>query len=241
VIAREALEEMLSRLEWMAVKPSVIIDAGCGLAEASLQLQKRYPLAQILSLDNSTAMLTEANASFRVCAAAEVLPLANQSVNFIFANMLLPWVAEPKKLLREWRRVLRPDGLLMFSTLGLDTLRECRAMTAASLFPMLLDMHDIGDELMAAGFSDPVLDVNYYTTSYRSKEKLLAELQASGMLFAGSETAIQENMPPSTEGKYEVTYEVVYAHAFAPSSEASTTAANGEFKIPVSQLIKTRD
>ena len=172
VIAREALEEMLMRLQWMALKPRLIVDVGGGAGEGMLRLQAHYPEATVVVLDHAMSMLQHAKTTRAhcICAEGEVLPFADQSVDFIFANLLLPWHADHKKLFSEWRRVLRPDGLLMFSTLGLDTLREYQSLVSERMVPQLMDMHDVGDKLLAAGFADPVLDVNYYTTCYRSKE-----------------------------------------------------------------------
>jgi malonyl-CoA O-methyltransferase len=235
VIAREALDEMLSRLDWMALKPNVIVDVGSGVGEATLRLQERYPDALVMALDNTLSMLQAGANAHSVCASGDTLPLADQSVNFIFANLILPWHHDHKKLWREWRRVLRPDGLLLFSALGLDTLREFHSIVDSRALPILHDMHDMGDALLAAGFSDPVLDVNYYTTCYRSKEKLLAELGASGMLAVGDESLDHEKIP------LEVTYEVIYAHAFAPSASARVSSSDGVFKVPVSQIVNSKD
>jgi malonyl-CoA O-methyltransferase len=227
VIAKEALEELLSRLNWMAIKPSVILDIGCGMAEGAGRLREHYPDATVIALDCSFAMLEKAQYSHRICANGETLPLPDQSVNFIFANMLLPWHRDHQALLREWRRVLRPDGLLLFSALGVDTLRELQSLVDPHHMPVLQDMHDVGDGLLAAGFSDPVLDVNYYTTTYRSKDKLAFELHASGMLAVELTEAEKEKI------QSDVTYEVIYAHAFAPQP---TENVPGEFSVPLSQL-----
>ena len=222
VIAREIQTEMLSRLPLLALKPDVILDAGCGAGEGARGLQDYFPQACVIALDQSLPMLEQTRQAHSacVCAAAEALPLADNSVDFIFANLLLPWLSA-QKIWREWRRVLKPNGLLMFSAFGLDTLRECHGHIA----PQLFDMHDLGDAVLAAGFSDPVLDVNYLTTQYRSPEKLIAELRATGMIADSHLELVQ-----AEDGKYPVTYEVVIGHAFAPVS------APGEFRIPVSSL-----
>lgn len=239
VIAREVADEMLSRLQWMAIKPNVIVDVGCGTGEDALRLQASYPHARVIALDNVFAMVAQAKKAHPdgICALGESLPLPDQSVDFIFANLLLPWQSDNKKMLKEWRRVLRPDGLLLFSTLGLDTLREYKSQVETIMAPQLCDMHDIGDELMAAGFSDPVLDVNYYTTSYRSKEKLMAELRATGMIDT---TLINvDTISPIENDAYHVTYEVVIGHAFSPQMTERPSSSNGEFTVPVSMLKRT--
>lgn len=240
VIAREAGEEMLARLEWMTIKPNVILDIGCGTGELSAQLQTRYPDAHVLALDHSERMIHYARryTLFSICGDGETLPLRNQSVEMIFVNFLLPWHADVKNLLREWRRVLRPNGLLMFTALGPDTLREVRDYFSAEWLPQLVDMHDFGDVLLQVGFADPVLDVSHFTTTYRDQARLIHELRASGML-AG--TAVDfpgpVNIAPSANGTWEVTYEVVYAHAFAPAeSDTYSVSSDGTVRVPLSQL-----
>jgi malonyl-CoA O-methyltransferase len=98
----------------------------------------------------------------------------------------LPWVSDVESMLREWRRVLRPDGLLVFTSLGPDTLQAWRIYLGDYTIPNFIDMHEIGDMLTRARFSDPVMDVEYYTLTYSEPSTLLSELQASGMLVAHS-------------------------------------------------------
>ncbi|TAK75366.1 MAG: methyltransferase domain-containing protein, partial [Gammaproteobacteria bacterium] len=183
-VAKEAGQEMLTRLDWMTLQPKTIVDIGCGTGGLSLQLQERYPEAKVIAIDITESMLRQAKSPLtRLCADAVALPLKSQSVDLLFANFLLPWChTDIKKVLQEWRRVLRVEGLLMLTALGPDTLREWRGVLNEADTPPLIDMHDIGDVLMEAGFSDPVLDVDYYTTTYREVNQLLYELKASGMM-----------------------------------------------------------
>lgn len=230
-IAREAGEEMLNRLDWMTIKPKRILDVGCGTGEMSLALQQRYPEATVIALDSSEAMInhTKQHAALATCVCADAahLPFANQSLDMIFANLLLPWQTDLKAILQEWRRVLRPDGLLMLTTLGLDTLQECRDEIAFDLVPGLIDMHDVGDCLLQMGFADPVLDVNYYKLRYRDPERLITELAAAGM---GHLADIEK------KDSYIVTYEVIYAHAFVPNESELSSSADGTITIPLSHL-----
>lgn len=238
VLAREAGDEMLSRLDWMTLKPEVIIDAGCGTGDMSAKLQARYPSAHLLPVDFSAPMIQHAKTHHPslpyLCAEAATLPLPTHSVDLIFANFLLPWHPDIPALLREWRRVLRPQGLLMFSAFGPDTLKEWQAIEEGEVLPQLLDMHDVGDLLLQQGFADPVLDVNYYTMSYRHQEKLLAELQATGMLA----NADPQHAPvPADDGQFTLTYEIVFAHAFAPeATEEVSPSSDGVVRVPLSQL-----
>lgn len=234
VISREASIEMLSRMDWMTLKPKTIVDIGCGTGEMSIELQKRYPDAHLLAFDLSQPMLDYAKKTVSrcVCADAERLPLRDQSVDLIFANFLTPWHTDLRTLLREWRRVLHPNGILMFTALGPDTLKEWRVMEDIELVPQLIDMHDIGDILLAEKFSDPVLDVSHYITTYRDKKKLTTELLASGMLIEFPEN--WNDFFSENEDRWTVSYEVIYAHAFAPL--ANEFVEEGVTKIPLANL-----
>lgn len=238
VVAREAGLEALSRLDWMTIEPGIILDAGAGTGETSALLQKRYPNAKVLSCDlnEDMSLYAKETSALQDCITADVfqLPLPSESVDLIFANLLLPWVDNVEKLLKEWRRVLRPEGLLMLTFLGPDTLKEWRHVISAEDLPLFIDMHEIGDLLLHTGFSDPVLDVNYFTTTFRDGEKLFFELQKSGMTTSQNKTLYTET--EQEEGVWSVTYEVAYAHAFMPIIQKQEKTADGATKISLSQL-----
>jgi malonyl-CoA O-methyltransferase len=132
--------------------------------------------------------------------------------------MALHWVAEPRAALAEFQRVLAPEGLLMFSTLGPDTLKELRAAAGADRVHRFADMHDLGDWLLAAGFSAPVMDMETINLAYRDMTNLLADLRASG------QTSARAGRARGLAGKglraalahagIRVTYEVLYGHAW---------------------------
>lgn len=223
VIAHEAGDSLLSRLDWMTITPSVILDVGCGAGLLSQKLKTHYPNATVISIDQSENMLRYAqqkNSVNALCAEAETLPFLNNSVDILIANFLLPWHANPKALFAEWQRVLRPNGLLLFSGLGPDTLQEYHAIFADYL-PQLIDMHDIGDELVQAGFSDPVLEVEHYTLTYRDQVTLLRELQESGLVIG---LPLVDLLQPNEEEIYSLTCEVVFAHAWKQEKQSSTSS-----------------
>lgn len=140
VIAEEAALQMCSRLELVILQPTVILEMGCGAGEETKNLKTRYPNAHIVGGSEGE------------------LPLKEYTVDLIFANFLLPWCVDFKRVLQEWRRVLKPDGLLIFTSLGPDTLSELDGKVDRALF---MDMHDVGDHLIEAGFLDPVLEVEH--------------------------------------------------------------------------------
>ena len=119
-MAQEAGTELLSRLEWLSIKPEVVIDMGCATGKLSQLLAHHYPNAFVLGIDFTQAMLEHAKLALKtekncwVCADVNTLPLAKHSVDLVFANCILPWQKNIKSLLAEWRRVLRPEGVLLY-------------------------------------------------------------------------------------------------------------------------------
>jgi malonyl-CoA O-methyltransferase len=243
VVAHDAGAEMLERLEWMTIKPKVILDIGCAGGENSVCLQERYPDAHIVAIDQALPMIQYAKETTLiercVCGEGEKLPLRDQSVDLIFANFFLPWQDDIKTILKEWLRVLSPNGLLMLTALGLNTLQEWREVLHTNDMPQWVDMHDVGDALLQAGFSDPVLDVNYCQVTYRDVSRLLHDLQASGLWFPSE--AMDMNVvtlpSPNEAGIWPLTYEIIYAHTFVPLEKDEFAAAkDGSVSIPLAHL-----
>lgn len=236
VIATESAQEMMLRLSYMTLKPTCIVDVGTGTGIMATLLKQRYRFAAVHGVDNDQAMLQQAASHGIEChlADANQLPFATSSVSMITANLLLPWVRDLNAAFTEWSRALEPNGLLLFSAFGPDTLRELDDLKSGSSKPYCIDMHTIGDLLLACGFIDPVLDVLYYTLTYDSKAKLLEELHANAMLLEISE--IPESVALHQEdGRIHLTFEVVQAHAWKP--EAGFTAdKDGVAKIPLASL-----
>ncbi|MGD8932789.1 MAG: methyltransferase domain-containing protein, partial [Chromatiales bacterium] len=134
VLQRETAQRMLERLDYIRHEPAVILDVGAGTGEATLALSRRFKPARTIALDFALPMLQRARKRGSwlrrlrcVCGDAERLPLADRSVDLIFSNATLQWCNDLEGTFREFLRVLRPDGLLMFSTFGPDTLKELRA------------------------------------------------------------------------------------------------------------------
>jgi malonyl-CoA O-methyltransferase len=227
----EAGARMLERLDYMKIAPRRILDAGSGPPQRFLG--KRYPKAGVVALDFSIGMLRagkrkilEMKAPKAVCGDLERLPIATGVVDLAWSNMALHWVGEPLAAIREFERVLAPGGLLMFSTLGPDTLKELRAAAGAARVHAFLDMHDLGDMLVAAGFSAPVMDMEVLTLKYRDATQLLQDLRASGQSNARLDRArglsAKSFRTRVLAGQPSASFEVVYGHAWKGAARSET-------------------
>jgi len=239
VLQQEVQSALLERLDFYTADPGRIVDVGAGTGRGTALLKKRYAKAEVIAVDLALPMLRAAkqHASWlkpfqRVCAEATALPLADHSVDVLHSNLCFQWIDDLQALFGECVRVLKPGGLLAFSTFGPDTLKELRASWAeADQQPHVsrfLDMHDIGDAMLAAGLRDPVLDVHRYTLTYSEPRKLLEELQGLGATNADQTRergltgkarykrmlAAYESM--RIDGRIPATWEVVTAHAWGP-------------------------
>ncbi len=240
VLQAEVRDNLLARLDLMALSPRVVVDAGAGTGHAARALKRRYPTALVVALDLAPRMLLAAGRQrswlrpfARVCADAERLPFADASVDLILSNLMLQW-CNPDAVFAEFRRVLAPHGLVSFTTLGPDTLRELRSAWAAAdsrtHVNQFIDMHDIGDALVRGGFASPVLDVERYTLTYTDVRRVGADLKATGATNAtlgrprgltgrrGFAALLAGYEAFRREGRLPATYEVVFGHAWTPET-----------------------
>ncbi|HXY22922.1 MAG TPA: methyltransferase domain-containing protein, partial [Burkholderiaceae bacterium] len=195
-IVREVATRLFERLAYMRQPAARVVDLGCGRGACRRLLQRRFPSAQWLGIDLSDAMLRAGggtrvlseqlqrwlgrkNVAMWVCASAEHLPLADASVDVVFSNLMLHWHPQPHVVIAEIARVLRAGGLILFSSYGPDTCKELRAAcqsTLAAVRPMpFVDMHDLGDMLIASGFETPVMEADTLHLSFGNAPALLAE------------------------------------------------------------------
>lgn len=247
-LRREVASRMHERRQVVKVAPARVLDAGCGRGADLALLQKDYPAAHLVGVDASPAMLQAVPAPRKTfldkllparsgmdlaCADFSRLPLAVNSVDLVWSNLALLWHPNPDQVFAEWRRVLKVDGLLMFSSFGPDTLKEVRAaFAAAGASPRTLpfvDMHDLGDQLIEAGFSTPVMDVERITVTYDTVAALLADARAlggnplatgpRGLLGRAAWQRVQEAFERQrrADGKLALSFEVIFGHAFRPA------------------------
>jgi malonyl-CoA O-methyltransferase len=241
---------LLKHLEPIRIDPALIVDLGCGTGAFFAQLRKHFPRARVLGVDIARPMLEVAarrtpwlgralrlKREALVCGDAERLPLAAASAPFVFSNLALQWT-RPEAVFAEAARVIPSGGLFLFSTFGPDTLKELRAAFAAvdgyQHVNTFIDMHDLGDALVHAGFSDPVMEMEIITLEYACVEAVARDLKAIGARNAlpgrprglsgrGRWREVIAHYEKSRrEGALPATYEVIYGHAWkAPARRAA--------------------
>ncbi len=254
VMQREVCSRMLERLDYIKLQPAHILDAGSGTGWGTRQLTQRYPGAQTIALDIAIGMLQTARGrsgwwqklfggakQMPVCADIEALPLASDSVEMVWSNLAVQWCNDLPAVLIELHRVLKVDGLLMFSTFGPDTLKELRqafnGVDQHNHINRFTDMHDIGDMLVHGGFADPVMDMEYITLTYDDVRGVLQDLKtigahnatagrSPGLMGKNAWARLIDNYERlRSNGKLPATFEVVYGHAWKPQPRVTRDGA----------------
>jgi malonyl-CoA O-methyltransferase len=263
VLQARVADELLNRLELFKCTPGVVLDLGAGTGRMTSELKRRYRRALVVALDLAPGMLRQARKHQqlfrrfeRVCGDAMRLPLADASVDVIVSSLMLQWCDPPDPAFAEIRRVLKPGGLVAFSTLGPDTLRELRTAWAEAdgtsntynHVNHFTDMHDIGDALTRAGLSEPVLDVDRLQLTYPGALELMRDLKAIGAhnVTAGRPRGLMgrarlRRMQSAYEtfrrdGRLPATYEVVYGVAWGAAGQPASAMVGGEAHISPSAI-----
>jgi malonyl-CoA O-methyltransferase len=268
VLQRQTADELLERLSLTTLEPETILDLGAGTGRNLALLQQRYPQAKLLAMDIAPGMLKQAAKRYRqdlglkrwlpgqnhlqaIAGDAESIPLADNSVDLVYANLSLQW-CEPNSSFREIHRVLKPGGLLMFTSLGPDTLTELRqAWAQVDDYPhvnVFFDIHDVGDAMMATGMADCVLDIEPYTLTYPSPMAMMRDLKILGAhnVNEGRRRGLTGKRLMSRvinayeafrkDGQIPASYEVVFGHGWKLSQATQRTEADGSVHIPLSEI-----
>ena len=262
VLQRTVGSTLLERLQGIRLQPQTILDLGCGTGHFASFLKEAYPEAHIIGLDKSYGMLKQAQHKQKedefsqvhwLGGQAESLPFRDHSFELVYSNLMLHWSADFSATLNELRRLLKPGGLLLFSLVGADTLKELRYCWAqvdnnshVHVFP---DMHDLGDSLLQMAFTDPVMDVDYFTLLYSDVFSLMKDLKALGVQNLSMDrhrgltpkkslqTLIQAYETFRTAGKLAATWEIIYGHAWSVAQETiESDQSPQEIKISVNDI-----
>lgn len=256
VLLNEVAGRMFARLEFVRLPPGPILDLACATGLWSTRLAERYPDADVFGLDISEALLGRARAraeagrswlsrfarlpTRHVCAEFDRLPWRPGTFSMIWSNLAAQWFREPPAAWRQIGTLLRPGGLLAFSTFGPDTLRELqRAWRVTGRPPATLpfaDMHDVGDALVSAGFAGPVMDVDILQLTYTGIDKMVCDVRDLGAQNVLShrprgllsprrwQQASDILVGEGTNATLTMTIEVIYGHAWWPEHGPKRTA-----------------
>lgn len=259
-LQRDVEERLIARLQYLKLAPRCIVDLGAGTGAAVPLLEARFPKANLILVDHSSAMLQQAARHRRrwfsrtslLCADAAHTGLPDASVDMIHSNLLLHWLDDLPATLAECCRILKPGGLLLFSTVGPETLVELRRAWASfdenPHVHLFLDMHDVGDAVIQAGFASPVMERENLTVTYRTPEDLIRDLRATGVRNAhpgrtralrgrSQKQALFEALETGRrDGVLSVSYELVAGHAWAPTRDTRPQDGSTVAAFPLNQL-----
>ncbi|MEE8429562.1 MAG: malonyl-ACP O-methyltransferase BioC [Gammaproteobacteria bacterium] len=240
VLQREVGKRLVERLDLINMTPHRILDLGIGCGGTTNALMERYCDSRLVALDLSESMLQQASNNARqrkkpayICGDMENVPCANAGFDLIFSNLTLQWCNNVGQALGEFARLLKPGGMVLFTTFGPDTLKELRASWAKvdsyTHVNGFFDMHDIGDALIQCGLAEPVMDTETLTLTYPSLNKLMRDLKELGAhnVTAGRPRGLTGKGKLRTlkqayevfrlNGSLPATFEVIYGHAWAPA------------------------
>jgi len=245
----EAARRMADRLGVVKLQPQAVLDWGLQPRHDRALLAAAYPQARITPVDpDGTAAEPRAatpwwrNLLSRGAAPVPIAPGAvpEGEAQLLWSSMLLHTLADPQAQLHQWQRALAVDGFLMFCTLGPGTLQSLAALYAAAGWPApmapLVDMHDLGDMLVQAGFADPVMDQETLRLTWADAAGALAELRSLGLNAAPArmpglrtprwrERLLQAlDAQRGPDGRVVLEFEFVYGHAFKPLPRARLAA-----------------
>lgn len=251
VLPNEIAQRLVEHLRGIRIEPKVILDLGAKTGVATKLLQERYPEATIICVDIAELLLrqTKRQNENLVCADIELLPFESKSIDFVFSNLSLFWF-DFNKVFAEVKRVLKPNGLFIFSTFGPDTLHELKQSVneidpSIPLFEFT-DMHHLGDALLKNGFLDPVMEMEYLQLTYSDLNNLKEDLNNTGCQNLAGEglLAAKEKLSelPKTYAKYRLkdgsfpaTFEIIYGHAWASAMPLQKNNA-GEVSISIADI-----
>lgn len=261
VLQREIGGRLLQRLDYVKLDPVRVLDLGAGTGYITKALLQRYPKAHLIAVDIALNMLkkTAKHGSWLrkpsvICASAESLPFQTDSFDLVISNLMFQWCEDLPLVFSGINRILTSNSLFTFSTFGPDTLRELRLswneVDGYGHTSLFVDMHDVGDALMQAGFQQPVVDMETMTVTYPTLLALMKDLKNIGASNAsvdrnrgltgrGAFKALEKAYEPfkTDDGLYPLTYEVIYGHAWGQAEVGLQETIGDRQVIPI-ELIR---
>ncbi len=228
-LQNEIANRLAEKLKVISIKPQTIIDLGSGTGFLSEKTAKIFPNSILVCVDFAQQSLLENSQNLKVCANAYKLPFASNSVDFIVSNLMMQWCPDLTTLFNECFRVLKPQGLFLFTTFGPDTLKELKrswsVVDSSAHVNNFIDMHDIGDQMLQSGFQSPIMEMENITLTYEKVLDLMHDLKSIGAQNVGSRSKaltgktkfkkmIEMYESYRSDGKLPATYEVIYGHAW---------------------------
>ncbi len=244
----EVARRMAERLEIVKARPALVVDWWAGLGGGASALRRVHPHARVLAVEPDAAWAERSRRAAQppwwrrgsgVQVQPDTAPLPG-GVGLIWSNMTLHAVVDPPALFERWEAALAPDGFVMFSCLGPGTLGALRRLYARLQWgpptPTFVDMHDLGDMLVRAGFADPVMDQEVLTLTWPDAKALLAELRSLGGNAAPGRAAglrtprwrerllAELDALAGPDGRIALEFELAYGHAFKAAPRPSADA-----------------
>lgn len=256
-------DRLLESFEHIKINPSSILDLGAGTGYGSSQLKQQFKKALICQLDLSTEMLKISrkraprffSKNHFLCADANHIPLASDSIDLVFSSLMLQWCNDPDAVFTEIKRVLKPGGVFIFSSFGPDTLKELREswqqVDAEVHVNAFTDMHDIGDSLMRNGMDAPVLSIEHIVLTYDECIQLMRELKNIGAHNVNNgrrksltgkkrlQKVIKHYESYRQNNKLPATYEVIYGHAWVPEVDNNINKKGNTQTVSLEDLKRT--
>lgn len=254
----EVARRMDERLGWIKLQPTrwAHWEPMRGGTLGHALVAQRYPGAESYIVEPSAPQMAAASAAIAkpwwnparwTGGSTRFAAPPDEGVQMLWANMALHMASDPQRLIAQWHKALAIDGFLMFSCLGPDTLREVRDLYQRKGWPApshdFTDMHDWGDMLVAAGFAEPVLDMERIVLSFETPGRLLLELRSLGRNLHPARfgqlrgrqwhhrlkdamelhlrSGVQTPSDPEHSGPLQLTFEVIYGHALKPTRRLS--------------------
>lgn len=228
-LSEQLAKRVMSRLDYIKLQPQIIVDCGSGMGSDYNLLGSKFPQAQIIQLDIALVLLKQnllptnfltqrfKRQPLLVCADVNSIPFAVNSIDFYYANLLLPWLNNPSDFIKEMQRSLKIGGAFCIAGLGVDSFKELKQLGIyVNKFP---DMHDIGDMLLSHGFDDPVVDCEIINLEYVRFSDLVSDIKIiNGKAFSGinnfKSSAKIMSLRKIWHQRYTITLELFVAHGW---------------------------